>query len=400
LKVNIQPTLPHYDLPLAHQSRRRRVLTLCSLVHGFNHSYWVILPPLLPIIISEFEISTLKAGLLASAFFLPYAAFQLPVGYIADRADRRLLIGLGLLLSATGTTLTGFAPNYGALLLLQALAGLGGATYHPAALALIAHFFPSEERGRATGFHGISTNLSFFITPVAVIYMAAWGWRTPFLIFGLLGAAVSAVFLLLIGRQAGSTITERREGMRALLRSSSFLRLAGISSSIAVVDRGIVTFLPLFFTVVYGFGVISAGQALALFFLSGLAGQLLGGYLTDRIDRKLLLAILLTVIGSATVALALAPSPLLALLMLATLAVAIFSSFPLTETVATTLFPATSRASGLGVYFTICIGIGAVSPYVIGDAIASLGYQPAYIILALVAFAGIPLTLRTKIPNR
>lgn len=385
---------------MTQPSRKYRVLTLCSLVHGFNHSYWTILPPLLPIIITEFRISTLEAGLLVSAFFLPYATFQLPVGAVADRVDRRLLIGLGLLLSATGTALSGYAPNFWALLLFQVVAGLGGATYHPSAIAVISQNFPSGERGRAYGLHGIATNLGFFATPLAVIYMATWGWRTPFLILGPLGAVVSAIFLLLVGRQINPAAAKGHERMVLTLRNHSLLKLASINASVAVVDRGIVTFLPLFLTVIYKFDIAQAGQMLSLFFLLGLAGQLLGGYLTDRTDRRVLMAAMLAVIGGAMVVYASASSLIIAIPVLAVVAVAIFSTFPLTETLATTLLPEANRGSGLGVYFTVSSMVGAFSPYIVGGIIAAVGYQPAYFALAAVALVGVPISVSAKVPNR
>ncbi|MEM3737044.1 MAG: MFS transporter [Candidatus Bathyarchaeia archaeon] len=375
--------------------RRYKILALCSLVHGLNHSYWVILPPLLPILIKEFEISTTEAGLLASAFFIPYAIFQLPIGSIADRVDRRLLIGLGLLLSAVGIFLSGLAPNYWTLLIFQAVAGFGGGTYHPSAIAVIAQNFPSEERGRAYGLHGIATNLSFFITPLMVTHLATWGWRTPFLLFGLLGVVASAIFLPLAGRQANSATVEERKRMTFVLRNRQLLKLSSINASVTVVDRGVVTFLPLLLTVIYSFDVAQAGSTLSLFFLFGLAGQLIGGYLTDRIDRRVLLTAMLTAIGIGTLAFALAPSPLLALPTVAIVAIFLFSTFPLTETLATTFLPEASRGSGLGVYFTISSGVGAFSPYLIGGLIAILGYQPAYLSLAFVAFAGVLISARS-----
>ncbi|MFQ5762176.1 MAG: MFS transporter, partial [Candidatus Bathyarchaeia archaeon] len=184
---------------------RYRVLSLCSLVHSSNHSFWVVVPVVMPLLIKDFQISIAEAGFLVSVFFITYALSQLPFGSFADRVDRRWLIGIGLGVMSIGMVLSGLAPNFWWLLLFQGIAGIGGGTFHPTSLALISDNFPVRERGRALGIHGVAASVAFFVTPWVMVYFLELGWRTPFLILGAFGIIIAVGFTALVGPQRSLT---------------------------------------------------------------------------------------------------------------------------------------------------------------------------------------------------
>jgi MFS family permease len=65
-----------------------------------------LLTPLLPVLARSFESSVVEAGLVVTAYSIPYGVFQLVYGPLADRFGRQLLIALSLSIFALGTLLT------------------------------------------------------------------------------------------------------------------------------------------------------------------------------------------------------------------------------------------------------------------------------------------------------
>lgn len=119
-----------------------------------------------------------ELGIMQSAWFLAYAVFQLPSGWLADRIGGRRGIMLFAVLASLATGLAGAAQNFGQLLTIWTLMGALQAGLFPCAVKSIGRVFSEHERARASGLLGCG--------------MAAGGAIAPVLTAGLLGALTSA----------------------------------------------------------------------------------------------------------------------------------------------------------------------------------------------------------------
>ena len=150
----------------APAASRNPVLLWCGVLHAFTHGFHVVLMPLyLPMQrdlgLGSVAQSTLLMTILMGAYFLPSYA----LGVLADRYDRRALLGWGLCLNGLGFLVLGWAPSYWLAVVGVIVAGVGGSFYHPAATSLIAQLFPAEH-GKAFGLVGIGANVGFLFVPV------------------------------------------------------------------------------------------------------------------------------------------------------------------------------------------------------------------------------------------
>jgi len=126
----------------------------------------LILPTILPTLISDFQISLYTAGLLVSCFALPYALLQTPFGYLSDRIGRKRILVIGLFIYSFATLLSGLSQNSLQLGMTQFLAGVGGATYHPSGISLLSFVVDRKKLGQAQGFHQSGGAIGSFIAPL------------------------------------------------------------------------------------------------------------------------------------------------------------------------------------------------------------------------------------------
>jgi MFS family permease len=95
-----------------------------------------------PDLVRAFSLSASELGLVTSAYFLAFAAFQLPLGLLLDRfGPRRVDSGL-LLVAASGAIVFGTASSPGFLLLGRALIGLGVCGCLMSSIKAVALWFP------------------------------------------------------------------------------------------------------------------------------------------------------------------------------------------------------------------------------------------------------------------
>src|SRR5687768_18384177 len=122
--------------------RCRTTLALCTLLHAFTHAYGTILVPLYLLMVADLRLDGVNAAsLVVTVYGLVYCLGSYGAGILADRFDRKALLGLGLVGNAAAILLMGLTRRYELLLLLGVLAGLAGTLFHPAANALAtAHF--------------------------------------------------------------------------------------------------------------------------------------------------------------------------------------------------------------------------------------------------------------------
>ncbi|MHA2062504.1 MAG: MFS transporter, partial [Candidatus Sifarchaeia archaeon] len=147
---------------------KKMSLTITGIGHAINHSFQLMIPPLLPFLVIEFDLNFLEIGLLISAFVAAYGVGQLPTGLLADsRVGAKNLIIVGLTICAIGSLVALFSPNIYILLIGFAIMGIGGSTYHPSGLTMLSHAFDEKGRGQAMGIHGLAGSVGQIASPIA-----------------------------------------------------------------------------------------------------------------------------------------------------------------------------------------------------------------------------------------
>ena len=118
-------------------------------------------------------------------------------GFIADRYPRKNVIVFGTGIWGIWTLLVGFTSNFGQLLWIRAISGIGLGCLMPATFSLMSDTFPPKKRGRALGMmEGIGT-LGIMICTVGLGFLATPDlWRWGFITLGLLSMISGLVRML------------------------------------------------------------------------------------------------------------------------------------------------------------------------------------------------------------
>jgi MFS family permease len=175
-----------------------REVWLVTAAHGVNEFYSVALPPILPLLVNDFGISYGEAGALLTVFFATYSIFQLPAGILADRIGQRWLLAGGMVTLSAGIFLAAGAQSFRMLVVAEAVAGVGGSTYHPTGMSLISDLETGATEGTAMGIHGFGGVVGTALAPALIGGVAALvGWRLALGVAALVGLVYSLLFLAL-----------------------------------------------------------------------------------------------------------------------------------------------------------------------------------------------------------
>ena len=272
------------------------LLFLTWLVSYIDRS---LLPMALPFIGQEFHLSPTLMGVAASAFFVGYAAMQIPGGLIADKFGARKTITLGVTCWSLFSFLTGRASNLTSLILVRILFGIGEGVHPPAAFKALSAWFPSSERARANGLVMSSNALGPMIAPILIATaIGAFGWRSAFYLISIPGLLIAfAVYWFLRDQPAGAPEgrTEERLGFSALVRYKALWQLFFAYMTWDVTWWGFQAWLPSYLLKSRGFTLASTGIVATLPFAAGVVGLLIASYISDRTGKRkpVLVAVLL-----------------------------------------------------------------------------------------------------------
>ena len=152
---------------------------------------------LVTLVQDDLKIDDEAMGWAISAFFISYALFQIPGGWLSDRWGSRAALALFVTACSLAVGLTGAATGIVALVVFRLTAGAGQAGIFPAATLSMARWFPSTERAVSSGLLAGCMSLGGVVaTALAGSLLLLCSWRWVFLIFAIPGIAWSVGFYL------------------------------------------------------------------------------------------------------------------------------------------------------------------------------------------------------------
>ena len=264
-----------------------RLLAVLGLINFINFADRLVIVPLFPRLGDEFSLTDAQLGALQTVLQVVLALATIPFALMADRANRRKIIAIGVALWSGATFLSGLATTYLALLAARALVGIGEAAYSPAAQSMISGAFPQQLRGRA---------LSVFAAAMLVGGAAGQalgsmlgdtsGWRWAFAAIGIPGLLLAFVALRVDDPPRGPK-TEVVP-VTHLLRVPAFLALIGSGTMVTFASVAFITWGPDYMVRYKDFSLRQAGLLLgSLGLVSLVGGALAGGAVADILQRRM-----------------------------------------------------------------------------------------------------------------
>jgi len=264
-----------------------------------------VVAPVLPQYARHFGVSISAATFVITAFALMRLIAAPPAGLLVQRLGERRVYISGLLIVALSTGACAFAQTYWQLLLFRSLGGLGSAMFTVSSLGLMIRISPPDARGRVAGMFSSGFLVGSVGGPVLGSLTAGLGLAAPFVIYGgalLVAAAVVFVSLRNSAVAAPETNDEPTVSVRTVLRHRAYR--ASLFSNFATgwAAFGLrIALVPLFVVEVLDRGPGFAGLALATFAIGNISVVLPSGYLSDRMGRRKLLIVGLTVSAASTI---------------------------------------------------------------------------------------------------
>jgi len=381
----------------------------------------------LPFLRKEYAMSNTEAGGLVSLFLLAYAAAQLPSAWLLSKFGVRKVFTISMILTSLATGLTGMVGSLLSLKLCRIGLGLAEGPLPIGVTSTINTWFPSKEKGTASGIFLSAVKFGPVITPIlGAAIIAIWGWKALFLWFALPGIVLSVFWFLLVPNRPAESrfvnnaevaLIEETAGGKAgtagtalsapMPRLDKFIRVreekmltttSEVLSSWNIIGCALgycfqlgissvlLSWIPTYLLTVKKFSIMNMGFIAAAPWVGAIIGNVIGGLLADRLlDKRRKPGMLISALATALMMYALINAPaepvaygFLLFITGALLSVgySAYMVYPM-PFVSKAKFPVANAVVNMGGQLG-----GAATPWIVGILLDSLGWDYVFIFMA------------------
>lgn len=269
-----------------------RIFLPFALGYFLSYLYRTVNAVIAPDLVHDVGVDPASLGLLTSAYFLAFAAAQLPLGILLDRYGPRRVEAVLLLFAAAGALVFARADSLAGLMLGRALIGLGVSACLMAAFKAFTQWFPVERLPLANGVQMLSGGVGALAATTPVELALKWtDWRGVFLaVAGLTVVAAACVWLIVPEKEGGQseeTLAEQFAGIRTVFASPVFWRIVPWAFAAQAAYLSIVgLWSGPWLRDVAGYDRMNVANTLMGISLAMISGYFVFGALAERLARR------------------------------------------------------------------------------------------------------------------
>jgi sugar phosphate permease len=325
-------------------------------------------------------------GLLMTSFLFAYGVSGVLLSFIGDIYGPRRSLVVGATLWGVFMVLIGAASSFTSMIVYRVLLGLAEGPQFALVNKVVKRWFPKREQARANSVWMVGSPLGSAIGfPLTIALVAAFGWRSSFYALAILNIVIIVPLVLVLvrdwpphreaeARAEEASTTSMTGSIGIFLKDWRFWMILVFNSACLVYLWGLNAWLPSYLQKVQHFDLKSLGFFASLPFILMFFGELLGGYISDRIGRRAIVCFVgLFMAGALIYVVSFVSNPYAAAVVMALSAGFWGSALPPLFAMAAQIIPPQVTASGVGVYNGAGNLIGACSPLLMGWIIGTSG---------------------------
>jgi ACS family hexuronate transporter-like MFS transporter len=261
-----------------------------------------------PTLEKEFHWTEEDYGYIVMAFQAAYAVGLLAFGGFIDKLGTKLGYTISLIVWSLAAMLHAIVKTTLGFGVVRAALGLGESGNFPAAIKVVAEWFPKKERALATGIFNSGANIGAVVAPVMVPWiLGIYGWQMAFIITGAIGFVwlifwwifyeipsrhkkINAAEFEHVHSDIGETIDDDEPHAKV-----KWLRLFGIRQTWTFVVGKFLTdpiwyfflfWLPSYFSTTFNLDLKKPSLPLVLVYTATTIGSVGGGFLSSWFIKK------------------------------------------------------------------------------------------------------------------
>jgi len=214
--------------------KKFRVFIPFALGYFLSYLFRVVNAVLAPDLATDLGVGPSELGLLTAAYFITFAAFQLPLGVLLDRYGPRKIEAFLLIFAAIGAFIFSRAQSVSGLVVGRALIGFGVSACLMAAFKAYVLWFRRQQLPLINGFQMAAGGFGALTATAPVeAALGVTDWRGVFIILALITLAIAAAVYFVVPEKKikadSGSIKDQLNGIVTVFSSLTFWRIAPVT---------------------------------------------------------------------------------------------------------------------------------------------------------------------------
>ena len=390
------------DAPAAPRTEHTRLTTLLlNISHGIDHLVLLVFATAVGAIAADFGFSRWEDLMpFATGAFVLFGLGSVPAGRLGDHWGRRAMMLVFLFGVGAACLLAAATRNAWQLAAALTLLGAFASIYHPVGIPMLVQH--TSRPGAVIGLNGLAGNLGIAVAAVLTGFLVKYaGWRTAFVVPGLVSIALGFLFLRVVPRE--DSPPARRPAKQSDLPRSELVRAVLILTITSTCGSLVFNFTT------NGNGELMAdrlravtadpaliGGLLGLVYVVASFSQLVVGRAIDRFPlKRLFLFIVLMQIPLFVLAMY-AQGWVFYVVAIAFMAF-VFGAIPFTDALIVRYVDDRMRSRVAGVRLAIAFGVSSLAVWILGPLVKANGF--AFLLGLMAAIAAVSAVAVTRLPQ-
>jgi MFS family permease len=138
-------------------------------------------------------------GMLAGVIYtIPYSVFGLFVGKFSDTANRKLWLGIMVILASLTMGISGFIDSFIVLAAMRIFHGMFNSATNPLSFSLVSDYFPPDKRSTANSIIQAGNYIGVGVSSLSILLISTFGWRAAYGAMAAIGIAGGLATMLFV----------------------------------------------------------------------------------------------------------------------------------------------------------------------------------------------------------
>jgi MFS family permease len=373
---------------MPHQSLAQSLLL--NIAHALDHLFLLVFATAVTAIAAEFGFARWEDLMPYSVgAFVMFGVGSMPAGRLGDLWGRRQMMLVFFFGIGASAFLAALATGPWTMAAALTLLGTFAAIYHPVGIPMLVQH--AVRPGATIGVNGLAGNLGIAATAIVTGFLVKhFGWRTAFIVPGLVSIACGLLFAHLAAKETEPPAQRTKKAQvplpnTMLARVFAVMTAAGVTAGLLfnITTNGNTQFLTERLQGLIDDPALLGTLLAAVYALASLA-QVVVGRLIDRVPlKRLYLAIVLLqapLLGLAAIA-----QGWWVYVALTGVMMLIFGAIPFTDAMIVRYVDDRMRSRVAGMRLTVSIGISSLAVWLLGPMVKAAGFDTLFASMAGVA---------------
>lgn len=377
---------------------RASSVNIARAIYALN---WFDIAPGLIYISNDMNLKVVQLGVIATAFYIGLAGFQMVGGALASRIGSKKVAFMGLVVAGLGCVFSGLSYNLSELILARFATGVGSAMFFSPGLSILRDVSPPGSYGVQVGIYNGAFYLGGGIGAFGWVFVDKLvGWRASLILGGVLAIGI-AIENFVVLREVKEEKSQQDGFIKKLYEivRNKFLWLLALGSTVGIFTETIIGQFLIFFGENYlGLAASLSGLLDGVFLVVGFIGGIAGGHLISKSKSQVVFTYtVLLLSGFVFLFIPFTANFFILLAIVIILGFVSVSVFSVLYVTATHFVKDNSLVPfSLSFVNFIQLAVGAISPVIFTFATYHIGYQFGFIVVGILGLAMIPLMLPTN----